>query len=182
MGSSSTFIPQPSGPLGPLRRDQENMRDLAGMRSTPFGVVVPKYATPVTAIGFVAVPAAYGTQAQVVQVQTKADYYAIICALVFGFVSTGGAGPAPFPGDVTFMVDVDRPVGSLEGYPEKDYGAQPMLLGSLNGFPWPCDFRIENGEILRIKATPVANMGLGPGNWFTGALLGYEWPKHGFEG
>src|SRR5208337_2150065 len=139
--------------IGGLQDTQRNMRDLAAMRSTPFGVVVPKYATPVTAIGFVPVPAAYGTQVQIVQYQAKPDYYVIICALVFGFVSTGGAGPAPFPGDASFAVDIDRPVGSLEGYPMKDYGQQQLLLGSLNGgFPWPCDFRFENGEIIRIKA------------------------------
>lgn len=171
-----------SSPGAALNSIQSNMRDLALSKHTPFGVQVPKFAVPVTATGFVLVPAAYGTQAQIVQYQAKPDYYVLICALVFGYVNTGG-GPAPNPGDATFAVDIDRPLGAATGYPCKDYGAFPFLAGSFSpGDPWPCDFRFKNGQIIRVKGTPVANMGLGAGNVFTAALLGYEWQAQGFEG
>lgn len=152
-------------------------------RQTPFGVVVPKYAAPITAIGVVTVPAAYGTQIQVVDYQAKPGFYAIICGLVFQFQ---GAGPAPLPNDSSWRVDVDAPtLGTVgvSGYPMKDYGAIPILLGNFTtGWVWPCDFRFVDGQAIRIKATPVANMGLNVGNFFLGALLGYEWPKGSFEG
>lgn len=161
--------------------NQQNMqRVLAESRHTPFGVKVPKFAVPVTALGTVQVPA-YGTQAQIVQYQAKANWYFVACGLVLQF---SGSGSAPNPGDVTFTIDIDRPVNDFtSGYVEKDYGAIPILLGSFaQGFVWPVEFRHSDGEIVRIKATPVANMGTGPGNFFLACLLGFEWPQQGYEG
>ena len=164
-----------------LATPQEMQRVLAESRQTPFGVKVPKWAEPVTRTGYVVVPAAYGTQVQITSHQAKANWYAVMFGIVLQFQ---GGGPAPNPGDVLFNVDIDRPAGdNTAGYIEKDYGSIPFLLGNFTAGPlWPCEFRYSNGETLRIKATPVANMGLDVGNWFVAGLIGFEWPQQGYEG
>ena len=163
-----------------LATQQDMQRVLAESRQTPFGLRIPKWAIPVTAIGSVEVPA-YGTPVAIAQYQAKANWYLVICGLVLSFQ---GSGTAPNPGDVSFVVDVDRPAGDFTaGYVEKDYGNIPIPLGSFTqGWNWPVEFRHSNGEIVRIKGTPVANMGTGAGNFFVGCLLGFEWPQQGYEG
>ena len=165
-----------------LATPQEMQRVFAKTRQTPFGVEVPKFAIPLTVIGYELV-AAYGTanQVQLAQYQAKANWYAVICGLVLQFM---GTGPAPNPGDAIFTVDVDRPVGDYTaGYTEKNYGAVPILLGNFtNGWIWPVEWRHSDGEIIRVKAASIANMGVGAGNWFLCAMLGFEWPQQGYEG
>ena len=158
---------------------QNMMRDWAESRLTPFGLKIPKFAVPVTALGY-AQPAVYGDQVLLCQYQFKAGWYGIITGLVVGFQ---GSGPAPLPGDVSWAVDIDRPLGATSGYSEKDYGAVPFSLGDLvNGPVWPVEFRHSNGETIYLKGTPVANVGLGAGQWFVGAMVGFEWPEQGIEG
>jgi len=166
---------------GALVQVQELMRDWADARRLPFGIPVPKTAVPVTAMGFAAIPAAFGTQVLVVTYQARPAWYALLTGIVLQFA---GTGPAPRPGDVRYVIDIDRPLGdTVSGYDEKDYAAVPFLLGSqVTGPIWPVEFHHENGETVRIKATAVANMGHGAGNFFVAALVGYEWPKQGFEG
>ena len=156
-----------------------DMLAFAEGRQTPFGVKVPKFATPITAIGY-ATGLVYGTQVQLAQYTAKAGYYVVFSGLVLQFM---GGGPSPNPGDVTFTVDIDRPLGDTTGHAEKDYGAVPILLGSFTqGWVWPVEFRISNSEVIRVKGLPVANMGIGAGNWLIAALLGFEWPQQGYEG
>jgi hypothetical protein len=172
-----------------LTSAQTMMRDWAESRRTPFGTRVPKIALPVAAFGFIQVPA-FGTQANILPAsvpanqdyiyKVKPNWYALICGLILQFTGTGSA---PNPGDLSYTIDVDRPLGvSGVGYTEKDYNAVPFLLGSFTlGFPWPTEFKHKNGEELRIKATAIANMGTGAGNFFQAALLGWEWPERGWE-
>jgi hypothetical protein len=172
--------PNGAGPgknTGDLVQMQKMIRDFAEARRTPFGTVVPKIAVPVFAFGQAQVPA-YGTQALIATYTTRANWVSLICGLVLQYT---GAGPAPNPTDVTYVVDVDRPLGTTEGYSEKDFGAFPWTLGSFTNLVWPVEFRHNNGEVLRIKATPNANMGIGVGNFFVGALVGFEWPEQGWE-
>lgn len=170
---SSTFIDTLAG--------LQNTLNGYGSRRSSMGVAVPRAAVPVTVFGQVVVPAAYGTQALIAQFTCKANYYAAFHGLVVGW---SGTGQAPGPGDILFSVDIDRPLGAINtGYPERDYGAVPFSLGSLvPGDPWPVDFRHHNGEVIRIKATAVANVGIGVGNFFTASLLGQTWPQDGSEG
>jgi hypothetical protein len=157
---------------------QSMIRDFAEARRTPFGTVVPKIAVPVFAFGQAQVPA-YGTQVVLATYTTRSNWVSLISGLVLQFT---GTGPAPQPTDATFVVDVDRPLGLTEGYAEKDYGGVPFTLGNFTLGPvWPVEFRHNNGEVLRIKATANANMGTGVGNFFVGALVGWEWPEQGWE-
>jgi hypothetical protein len=159
----------------------QEMLAFAEGRQTPFGLKIPKWAVPVTAIGS-ATGLVYAVQALITQYTAKANWYLVICGLVIQYT---GTGPAPNPGDATFTVDVDRPLGdNTAGYGEKDYGAiTDSLLGSFTTGPvWPVEFRISNGETIRLKILPNANMGIGVGNWAIGALIGFEWPQQGYEG
>lgn len=169
-----------SAPAESLVDFQKLMRDWARARHTPFGIPIPRFAVPVTRMGFVQVPAAYGTQVLVVSYQARPNWFSILSGLVAGF---SGSGTAPFPGDVSFTVDVDRPLGdTVDGYIEKDYDSVPFPVGNFTIGPlWPVEFRHENGETVRLKATPVANMTLGAGNFFVGALVGFEWPSQDWE-
>lgn len=171
---------QPGPNEAVLKPTAQEMLAFATGRQTPFGLKIPKFAVPVTAIGTVT-GLAYTVQSLITQYTAKANWYLVICGLVIQYT---GDGPAPNPGDATFTVDVDRPLGdNTAGKAEKDYGAIPILLGSFTGGPvWPCEFRISNGETIRLKVLPNANMGVGVGNWALGALLGFEWPQQGYEG
>jgi hypothetical protein len=165
------------------------MNAWAEQRQTPFGVVVPKIALKVNAYGVAQVPA-YGTQVNIVGtnqpanqdylVQARPNWYLLLCGVVLGFQ---GQGPAPNPNDVQFTIDVDRPLGATQvGYSEKDFGLVTTTL-PLPGISTiePIEFKHRNGERIRVKATPIANMGTGLGNFFSVALYGYEWPERGFE-
>lgn len=173
-------MPSATMPGVTIATKDEMQRVFAEGRQLPFGVKVPKFAVPVTTIGY-AVPAAYGTQVLLATYQVKAGWYAVITGVVLQF---SGTGPSPNPGDVSFTVDIDRPLGDLTaGYSEKDYGSVPILLGAFTqGWIWPVEWRHSDGETIRIKATPVANMGLGAGNFLLACLLGFEWPAQGYEG
>lgn len=168
-------------PIQKLQMEQQKALAFSIERRTPFGVLVPKCAVEVSPAGFVQVPV-YGTQIVVTQYQAKADYFVLIWGIVLGFNSSS-SGPAPNPGDVSWRVDIDCPLGAAnQGYPLKNWGARTFNFGSfVPGDPWPVDFRFRNGETLRVKGTPVANMGTGAGNVFTAGLFGYEWPEDGQE-
>ena len=171
---------QPNGTAVTLASQEQMQIALAEARKTPFGLRIPKSAVPVTSIGY-AEAAAYGTQALLTTYQAKSGYVLLITGIVLQFQ---GNGQAPNPGDVNFTVDIDRALGDTTGgYTEKDYGAIPILLGSFTqGWVWPCEFRHVNNEIIRIKGTPVANMGVGAGNSLIGCLLGFEWPQMRHDG
>jgi hypothetical protein len=160
--------------LASVSEQQQLMTDWADSRRLPSGIIIPKTAVPVFAYGFAVAPA-YGTQVQLAQYQTKANWYSLICGIVAQFQ---GTGQAPNAGDISFVVDIDRPIGdTTAGYTEKDYNGVPFVLGTFApGEAWPCEFKHSDGEILRIKATPVQNMSTGAGNNLVGAFLGWEWP------
>jgi len=179
-------MPATNGALAPapdLSIPQKMMQSWTG-RTTPMGAPIPKSAIPVFSLG-TATPTAYapaaGSSVLLVTYQVKANYYFLGCGVVLQFA---GTGPAPNPGDVSFIIDIDRPLGNTTaGYVEKDYGNIPVTLGSFQQPPpWPVEFRHSNGEVIRIKGTAVANMGIGAGNFLLGALIGFEWPAEGWEG
>jgi len=155
---------------------QQDMRDFAVSRVGKKLYDVPDSALPVATIGSVQAPN-YGAanQVQIITYTVRANWACLIRGIVLGWK---GSGTAPLPGDVIFSIDIDRPVGSLAGYPEKDYGLLSLTLGSFDfGITWPVQFRHRDGEQIRVKAYTVANMGVGPGNFLTAALLGWEWPE-----
>lgn len=148
---------------------QTRGRDFQDDRKTQYGFRVPNFADPVTAFGTIAT-AGMGNSVVIVTYVVKANWYALIEGIVFGY-SAGALNV----GDVTFTVDVDRPLGSTSGFSEKDYGAVPFALGAfVNGPVWPCCFRRRNRETLRVKA--LDNIGVGAGK-FQAALIGWTWPE-----
>jgi hypothetical protein len=166
--------------LSSLADIQKEARDLGSSRRSPFGLPIPRVALPVNVFGFVATPAAYGTQVQILQFKVRANWFFLATGIVLGF---NGSGQAPGPGDVSYTIDIDRVLGASSGYVEKNYSNVPYPLGSLQTGPqWPVEFRHRNLEVIRIKGTPVANMGLGAANFLTAVLSGWEWPEGGYEG
>lgn len=157
-----------------LTDQMQDFRDWgARRRRLPSGLEIPAVAVPVFALGAVIVPA-YGTQVVLVQHQVPANYRAVFCGIVLGYAGA----PAPTPGDIIYSVDIDRPLGytSMFGYDEKDFGSIPIQLGSLQFTPWPIEFKHSSSETIRIKGTPIANVGTGNPNNLLAALIGFEWP------
>lgn len=159
----------------------------AKAHKTSFGVPIPLVASqPIFAKGFAEAPD-YGAANQVILCSYKIPrgYNAVICGLVFGYA--GGGGTFSLPGQLLFAVDVDDPnavtTGAQPGYTEKDYAAVPFQLGSLVGGPvWPVEFKLEQGEEIRVKGQTVSTVAVGPGNVLFAALVGFQWPSQGYEG
>lgn len=165
--------------LASLAESQSEALSWASSRRSPFGLPIPRVALPVTVFGFSALPGGYGVQVLLLTYQVKANWFFLATGVVLGF---SGAGNSPNPGDVAYAIDIDRPLGSVEGYSEKNYNAVPLRLGSFeNGPQWPVEFRHRNTEVIRIKGTPVATMGIGAANFLTACLVGWEWPEGGYE-
>ena len=164
-----------------LQDVHEQLRDWGETRRSPYGLPIPRQALPVTRFGS-ATGLVYGTQALLLTFQARPNWFFLACGIVLGFQ---GGGNAPNPGDVSYTIDIDVALGSVSGagYAEKDYGNVPFPLGNVTIGPvWPVEFKHRNGETIRIKGTPIANMGIGAGNFLTAVLLGWEWPEEGWEG
>jgi hypothetical protein len=164
-------------PTSSVQEVQKRARDFGVFRTTPGGLVVPRNAIPFQAVGAVVCPA-LGTQVVVCTYQVQPQWFALVWGVVFQFVGT----PAALPNDITWTVDVDRPLGAVDqGYAEKDYGAVPILLGDNQDRPWPVNFRHWSKETLRVKGTPNTNVTPGGSNFLVGMLLGDTWPGQGWE-
>lgn len=135
--------------------------------------LVPIFRTPVLVIGTVEAPA-YGTQVTILEYVVRANYACLLTGIVLGY---SGNPPAPLPGDIFWDVDIDRPLGSIAGYIEKDYQRIVLPLGSFTFQPWPCEFSHRDNEVIRVKGVTNANVATGPGNFLTAALYGFEWPE-----
>jgi len=149
---------------------QQLAHDFQAARTTKYGIPIPRTALPVTILGFIA-SGGMAVQVEILEYTVKANWFCLIDEILLGF--TG----APLnPGDATFTVDIDRPLGvTNSGYSEKDYGAFPFAVGSFTlGRLWWCNFRHRNKETIRVKVTD--NIGVGAGV-FQAALLGWEWPE-----
>jgi len=173
----------PTGSLAPTADSlvtlQRQMQSWATARRTPTGLVIPPIAIPVNVFAFLQVPP-YGTQGLILSYQIRPDWQAVIHGVVMGFQ---GQGPAPLPGDVTFVADIDRPLGSTAGYTIKDYDSVQLSIGNITAPPpSPCEWRQRNGETIRVKGTANANMGFGAFNFFVAAIYGHEWPQTGEPG
>lgn len=169
----------PVSVLSSLADLQQEALSWARMRRSPFGLPISRVALPVTLFGFAALPGGYGTQVLLIEFKVKANWFFLATGIVLGFQ---GNGNAPGPGDALYTVDIDRPLGTSEGYVEKNYAAVPFQIGSFDVGPeWNVEFRHRNTEVVRVKGTPVANMGVGDSNFLTAALTGWEWPEGGYE-
>jgi hypothetical protein len=159
---------------------QKQSRDWASSgRRSPFGLPIPRVALPVNVFGFSALPDGYGAQVLLLEFRVRANWFFLATGIVLNF---SGPGNAPGPGDVTYTIDIDRKLGGIGGYVEKNYNAVPFPLGNFQTGPqWPVEFKHRNLEVVRIKGTPIANMGTGASNFLTASLSGWEWPEGGGE-
>jgi len=166
-----------------LTQALQEMEKLSRAKRTVFGTPIPWIAEPVFAQGYIVAPA-FGAANQVIiaTYQVPRGYSALICGLVLGYVGTGSAA---LPGQILYTIDVNNPftTGSpFPGYVEKDYGLVPFELGDLVGGPvWPCEFKHDEDETIRIKGQTVAVVPVGAGNFLYGVLLGFQWPTMGWE-
>jgi hypothetical protein len=154
---------------------QKDKRDWATSYVPPERII-PIHRLPITALGSVLSPA-YGVlnQTLIVTYTVRANWACLITHIVLGFA---GPAPAPLPGDIIWSIDIDRNLGSMAGYFEKDYGNINMPLGSFtHGWMWPVEFQHRDNEIIRVKAYTNQNVATGPGAFITAALIGYEWPE-----
>lgn len=164
---------------------QQAVQESGQVRRTDSGLVIPRYNTPVSLIGQAVAPA-YGSanQVELIKYQAKANFYVIFCGVLFGWI---GAGAPPLPGDLSFSVDIDRPLGSTTaGYAVRDFGAVTVPVGLItNGaisYHRPVEFRLSGSETIRVKGFTVANVGVGGRNFLVASLVGFEWPAEGSEG
>lgn len=158
---------------------QKQSRDWASSRRSPFGLPIPRVALRVDVFGFATTSAGYGTQVLLVEFKVRANWFFLATGIVLSF---SGTGNAPGPGDVAYQIDVDRPLGRTSGYVEKNYNAVPFELGDFQRGPqWDVEFKHRNLEVIRIKGTPIANMGVSGTDFLTASLSGWEWPEGGDE-
>ena len=136
-------------------------------------VYQPENSSQVFRQGFLTIPAA-GAQSLVLQYNVP-DSVAFVLKRVCLLVN----GTAWAPGDFTWTIDVNLPLGSssAQGTPMRGFGAVQTTLGSLEK-----GWIVEAGELdilkprdqLRAKVTNI-NLGLGSGQ-FVAMFIGYELP------
>jgi hypothetical protein len=160
------------------------LNELSRSHRTVWGTPIPWSARPVFVKGFVVAPA-YGPANQVIvcTYQVPRGHTALICGVVLQYAGGGGSA---LPGNILYTIDVDNPnaavVSPAPGYIEKDFNFVPFQLSDfVLSPPWPVEFRHDEGETIRIKAQTVNTVAVGPGNFVSGALVGWQWPSQGWE-
>jgi hypothetical protein len=123
------------------------------------------------AFGSIVAPA-QGSQAQILQYNVPDSLQYVPTSLVFEFL-----GAAWNPGDFTFVLDVNQPIGSIsvQGVPFTGYGSVPFNLGSRE-IPWQIQAgendKLKSADQVRVKVTNV-NVTPNAPNYFNAVLLGY---------
>lgn len=127
---------------------------------------------------FVASPAT-ATQVVVLTYKVPDSMSFVLTRLVFQLSGTAAATYSP--GDFTFVLDVNQPIGSLsaQGVSFTSFGNVQITLGTLE-IPWPVmtgegDVLKANDEV-RIKVTNNS-FPVGLPNFFVGIILGYTMPR-----
>jgi hypothetical protein len=137
----------------------------------------PRNAEPVHVINSVPTPAALAT-VQVLLYSVPPGYRFYLRAIVQNYV-----GGAFLPGDATWTIDRNTPVGipNLQGQPEQGLTNVPVQLGSFTASsPWrlPRAYEFEELDDIRSKGTNV-NLGVGISNFFMSGFFGYLVPMIG---
>ena len=116
------------------------------------------------------------TQTEVLAYTVPPGFMFYLVALVQIYT---GSGFVPGSGDITWVVDVNRAVGtSFPGNPVRWFGSDVVPLGSLV-IPWPLA-RAEvfyPNDVLRSKVTTTAAIPDGVPNYFTSMFLGWIVPN-----
>jgi hypothetical protein len=174
-----------SGTLRPDARDIIN--NDGNTRADPYGgrrypwIDPPPSAIQINRRGTIAAPA-NATQAVVTNFSVPQAMEAVITYVVCFFSGAGfneGAAPGA-AGNITWVIDINNPLGASSGYPATDFSSITTQLGSLtNGFPWPVPggIRLNERDIIRFKVETFAPVAQGAPNFVFCAFLGWYWPS-----
>jgi hypothetical protein len=140
-------------------------------------IYTPRNAEPVHVIAFAPTPAALAT-VEILKYPVPSGYRFYLRAIVQGYV-----GGAFLPGDATWTIDRNTPIGipTLQGQPEQGLINVPVQLGSFTASsPWilPRAYEFEELDDVRSKGTNV-NLGVGIPNFFMSGFFGYLVPMIG---
>jgi hypothetical protein len=165
---------------GVMRPDARDLVNNAGNSlANPYNgnfpwVVPPQSAISISARGSVVAPA-NGTQVQICSFTVPQAMEAVINFIVCkvqGFTFDEGSG------QITWTVDIDRPLGSTTvGYNPPFFGSITTELGSLQiPFPIPSGIRLSERLTIRLKVTTTAPVPVGAPNYIIGMLIGWYYP------
>jgi len=127
--------------------------------------------------GTIAAPA-NGTQAIITSFTVPQAMNAIIL-FVMNVFSGSDAGGNVGAGTITWVIDINRPLGASTGFSPPDFSSIQSQLGSFANGPWPVPGGIFLDEqmVIRYKITTAAPVGVGGNNFATGMFLGWMWPS-----
>lgn len=174
-GQSSTGI------LRPDARDV--FTDVGNALADPFAGRVYPWVNPPP--GFVlinrraTIPApANGVQTQITSFTCPQAMNAIITHVLNVFTGTDVLGNSG-SGKITWVIDINRPLGAVTGFAPPDFASITTQLGSVSNFPWPVPGGIYLDEqmVIRYKVTTLAPVGVGGNNFVTAMFLGWMWPS-----
>lgn len=167
------------GIMRPDARDLLN--NVGGRLSDPYEgnypwVNPPPQRTPINRRGTIPSPA-YGAQQLVTEFDVPQAMQAVITHVVCKF---DGAGFIQGSGDITWVIDINNPLGANLGYSPPDFSNILIQLGDfVNGQPWPIPggIALSERDQLRFKVTTNAVVGIGAPNYITCIFLGWYWPS-----
>ena len=82
-------------------------------------------------------------------------------------------------GNITWVIDINNPLGAASGYPATDFGSITTALGTPAGFPWPIPggIRLSEQDTIRFKVETFAPVQVGTPAYIFCAFLGWFWPS-----
>jgi hypothetical protein len=170
-------------PASMIQNRMQQMRDWTESRETrtASGLVIPRSRVSVSLSDAVESPNyGSGNQVEILEYQAQAGMVVLFTKVAIAY--SGGTPPLA-TGDFSFSLDIDRPLGTTEGYSVKDWGDVEQLRGSLVPADlWEHEIMLVDGETLRAKIYTIQNVGTGLGNYFTAGLIGFEWRLSDREG
>jgi len=167
---------------GIMRPDARDLLDNVGVRlSDPYQgnypwIYPPPQATPINRRNTVAAPG-YGIQIQVTEFDVPQAMQGVITHIVCKFDGTGFVQGS---GAITWVIDINNPLGASLGYSPPDFSQITTQLGEFTlGFPWPVPggIRLSERDQIRFKVTTAAPVGIGAPNYITCMFLGWYWPS-----
>ena len=167
---------------GIMRPDARDLVDNVGGRmSDPYQGNYPWVYPPPQRIAINrrnTIPApAYGTQVLVTEFDTPQAMQGVITHVVCKF---DGSSFVQGSGSVTWVIDINNPLGANLGYSPPDFSNIQIQLGDfITGQPWPIPGGIPLAERdqIRFKVTTAGPVGIGAPNYITCIFLGWYWPS-----
>jgi hypothetical protein len=179
LGSGGSNVRTEKGIMRPDARDLRN--NVGGALSDPYygnypWIFPPPERITINRRGTIPSPA-YGVQALVTSLQVPQAMQGVIDHVVCKF---DGSGFQSGSGAVTWVIDINNPLGANLGYSPPDFSNITIQLGDfVNGLPWPIPGGIPLSErdTIRFKVTTVNPAGIGAPNLITCIFLGWYWPS-----